>query len=361
MAEKRAASVALVTGAPGWLGTRLVRTLARGLPDVPALAELVPRRVRCLVLPGQDRSLLQEIGGSAPSGTSVDIAEGDLTDPASLARFCEGAAGATLFHAAAVIHPTRGVRQIDRVNRLGTRRLLAAAEEAGVRRFIAVSSNSPFGFNRHPGDLFDESAPYNPYMAYGRSKMQAEEAVAEFQARGRMETVIIRPPWFYGPDQPPRQTEFFRMIRRGKAPILGRGDNKRSMAYVDNICQGLLLCEKVEQAAGGTYWIADSRPYTMNEIIDTVERLLEEEFGLEATHKRLRLPVLASSAACLADGFLQRLGFYNTKIHVLGEMSRTIACSIEKARRELGYDPKISLEEGMRRSIRWCLEKGMEV
>lgn len=78
------------------------------------------------------------------------------------------------------------------------------------------------------------------------------------------------------------------MIRDGKIPIVGNGENRRSLAYVDNICQGLLLCEQSETANGKTCWIADERPYTMNEIVDMIERLLETEFGQECTHKRMR-------------------------------------------------------------------------
>jgi nucleoside-diphosphate-sugar epimerase len=126
-----------------------------------------------------------------------------------------------------------------------------------VRRFVHVSSNSPIGVNASPSEVFDENAPYAPYMHYGRSKMLAEQAV---KAAGDLETVIIRPPWFYGPNQPARQTTFFTMIRTGKVPLVGSGENRRSMAYVDNICQGLLLCESVPAARGQTYWIADRRP-----------------------------------------------------------------------------------------------------
>ena len=117
--------------------------------------------------------------------------------------------------------------------------------------------------------------------------------------------MIIRAPWFYGPNQPPRQSLFFRMIRDGKGPIVGDGDNRRSMAYVDNLCQGLMLAAATEAANGRTYWIADERPYTMNEIIDTVERLLEREFGQKCAHKRMRLPGLASEVAWVADKTLQ--------------------------------------------------------
>lgn len=350
-------ALTLVTGAPGWLGTRLLRALVEGLPDLPAdLAERRPgKRVRCLVQPGLDTANLERIN------SEVSLVVGDLTDPASARKLCEGADGATLFHSAGVIHPARGVGELFRVNHLGTRNLLEAAEAAGVRRAVCVSSNSPIGCSRDPERLFDESTPYDPYMGYGRSKKLMEDTVAEFQARGKLQTVIIRPPWFYGPDQPPRQTEFFTMIRKGKAPIVGGGENRRSMAYVDNICHGLLLCEKVEAAEGRTYWIADERPYTMNEIVNTIERLLEEEFGKTVAHKRLVLPGLASEIAGFCDRAIQGLGFYNTKIHVLSEMNKTIACSIDLAREELGYAPRISLEEGMRRSIQWCLDSGFDI
>src|SRR2546427_13122870 len=107
--------------------------------------------------------------------------------------------------------------------------------------------------------------------------------------------------------------------------------------------------------------VADRRPYTMNEIVDTVERLLEHEFGMTVAHRRLRLPALASQVAGVADALLQAIGRYQQEVHVLSEMSQTIACSIARAERELGYDPRIELEEGMRRSIRWCLEQGQTI
>jgi nucleoside-diphosphate-sugar epimerase len=147
------------------------------------------------------------------------------------------------------------------------------------------------------------------------------------------------------------------MIRTGKAPLVGSGLNRRSMSYVDNVCQGLMLCEQVSRAAGETYWIADRRPYTMPEIIDTVERLLETEFAVPVAHKRLRLPDIASEMALAVDAVTQAAGFYHPKVHVLSQMNKSIACSIAKAERELGYDPKIELEEGMRRSIAWMLDR----
>jgi len=346
-------TLTLITGAPGWIGTRLVRTLLGGVPDAPFLAEpLAPRRVRCLVVPGLDPSALRV--SSLP-----EIVSGDLRDLAAARAFCRGAEGATLFHCAGVVHPARRVHEFVQVNVLGTEHLLEAAEEAGVRRVIVLSSNSPAGNNPSRDHRFDESSPYRPYMAYGRSKMGMEQAAHRVQARGKLETVILRPTWFYGPDQPERQTAFFRMIRRGTAPILGDGENLRSMTYIDNLCQAMLRSECAAAANGQTYWVSDRRPYSMNEIVDTVERLMETEFNLKVAHRRLRLPALAGGVAHLADGLIQGLGFYQQKIHVLSEMDKTIACSIAKAQRELGYAPSVELEEGMRRSLAWCLAEGI--
>jgi len=124
------------------------------------------------------------------------------------------------------------------------------------------------------------------------------------------------------------------------------------MAYVDNSCQGLLLAEKSETANGKAYWISDERPYPMNEIINTIERLLEEEFKIPCAHKRMKLPAFVGEIAEIMDGFIQKAGFYNQKIHVLSEMNKTIACSVEKAKKDLGFNPTISLEEGMLRSLK---------
>jgi nucleoside-diphosphate-sugar epimerase len=311
-------------------------------------------RIRCLILPSEDPSGLRALN------SQIEVLRGDIRNPADCAMFCEGAQEAVLFHTAGIIHPRR-VKDFYAVNVGGTENLLSAASAAGVRRAVVVSSNSPVGMNPQAPHLFDESSPYSPYMNYGRSKMQMELLVKQLEAMGKIETVIVRPPWFYGPNQPLRQVLFFSMVRTGKVPMVGPGNNLRSMVYTDNLCAGLVLAGFVEKARGETYWIADRRPYSMNEIVDTVERLLEREFKLTVAHERVRLPDVVSEVATLADATLQWLGLYNQKIHVLSEMNKTIACSITKAEKELGYQPKIALEEGMRRSLGWCIEQGIRI
>ena len=339
----------LVTGAGGWLGRRLVEVLAGNVPGTPAPAG--DFTIRCLVLTEAEAAALRRVS------SRIEPLVGDLRSRADCERLCAGARGAVLFHVAGIIHP-RKVREFYEVNLDGTARLLQAAVEAGVRRAVVVSSNSPCGCNPRRDHRFDEQSPYHPYMNYGRSKMLMEQHVHGVQAAGRIETVIARAPWFYGPNQPERQTQFFKMIRDGQAPIVGDGGNLRSMGYVDNLSVGLIQAAAIAHANGRTYWLADERPYSMNEIVDTIEGLLEREFRQTCAHKRMRLPGMASEVALVIDATLQGAGLYQQKIHVLSEMNRTIACSIDKARNELGYAPAIALEEGMRRSLQFCFDRG---
>lgn len=335
---------AIVTGVPGWLGSRLVEKLL-----------LSGREVRV--------AKFKNARYDAKAQPNLKIFDCDVTDPNSLLPLFHDTLGATVFHCAGIIHPTKGRQQFYDVNVEGTRHLLDAASVAGIRRFIHVSSNSPIGCNEDndPKNLFDENSPYNPYMHYGQSKKEAEDLVNAAGKSGSFDIVIIRPPWFYGPGQPERQNLFFTMIKKGKAPIVGSGNNLRSMAYVDNICQALELCESVDQAKGQTYWIADERPYSMNEIVDTIEKVLERDFKMQVAHKRMKLPDMASDIAYMADSMLQSAGLYHQKVHVLSEMNKNIACKIDKAKKELGYNPEVSLEEGMRRSIEWVLANGGKI
>ena len=110
---------------------------------------------------------------------------------------------------------------------------------------------------------------------------------------------------------------------------------------------GVLLSLAVEKAAGNTYWMADKRPYSFIEILETVAKLLE-------VPELTALPAAFSTACQVADALIQRTGLYQKEIHVAGELASSIAVSVDRAMEDLGYDPEIDLEEGMRRSIEWC-------
>jgi len=337
------AASAVVTGAAGWLGQNLVRRLARSRD-----------RVRCLVVSDDEASALAVVS------PVIETVVGDVRDPATVDRLFDGVGAAAVFHAAAVIHPRTSTREFFDVNVGGTQMVIDRARRSGATRFVHVSSNSPFGVNPSPDHVFTEDSPYDPYMGYGQSKLEAEQLVRKTHERGDIPTVMVRAPWFYGPYQPPRQSQFFSAIRKGRFPLVGDGTQRRSMAYTDNLVQGLLRAEVSEKAPGNAYWVADAEPYELREILDTVRLALEDE-GLTVSGPKPRIPRVAARMAERADALLQSRGRYLQALHVLGELNHTIACDISRARDELGYEPTVGLREGMRASIRWCLDHGERI
>ena len=273
--------------------------------------------------------------------------------------FAEAGPSTDVIHTAGVIHPESHA-DFEAVNAGGTRHVVSAATAAGVRRMVHVSSNSPFGVNPDPADTFRQSEPYHPYLGYGRSKMHGELAVLDACRTGQLDAVMVRPPWFYGPWQPLRQTTFFKMVGSGRFPMFGGGHQRRSMVFIENLVQGIVRAELSDAEPGRAWWVADGHPYTVAEIVTTVQAARRAE-GLASKDGGLKVPQLVASMAVVGDKLLQRLGKYRQELHVLGEMGATIACDISVTRAELGYEPEIELFEGMRRSIRWCLAQGVEL
>jgi nucleoside-diphosphate-sugar epimerase len=320
----------LVTGAPGWLGSRLVEVLCEKKYNV-----------RCLVLKGLNTSELQKFG--------AEVVEGDVTKKETLTEAVKGID--TVVHCVGIIHPKK-ISDLYRVNTEGTKNMLEASAHGGVKKFVHISSNSVQGVNVRRDILMQESHMDRPYMHYGKSKWLAEQAVNSYQKQGKLQTVILRPCWFYGPGQPERQTRLIKMIKSGKPLIFGDGKNLRSMSYIDNVIQGIILAIEKDVANGQTYWIADKRPYSTNEIYQTIAELLG------VTIKPRHVPRIVSKGLQFGDLILQSFGMYIPEVHVGGEMIEDIACDISKAERELGYKPEIGLREGMRLSIKWAKEKG---
>ena len=130
------------------------------------------------------------------------------------------------------------------------------------------------------------------------------------------------------------------------------------MVYTGNLVQGVLLAERVDAAPGHAYWIADAEPYELADVLRTVRDALAAE-GLPVSKRRpLRCRGSRASSPSELDAIAQASGRYVQVVHVLGELKDTIACDISRARKELGYEPAVDLFDGMRASVRWCLERG---
>jgi len=326
-----------VTGVPGWLGNRFIDLVVPQTLE----AQKEPYALKCLVLKNADISNF--------SHTPIEILRGDVCDVESLRNGMQGCD--YVVHMVGIIHPKR-VRDFYEINTQGTQNILDEAVRAGVKRIVYIGSNSIAGFNKSE-TLFTEQDRPQPYMNYGRSKYQAEQIILNAVKEKKIEGVVLRPCWYYGPGQPARQTKFFKMIQKGNPILFGDGRNLRSVSYVDSVVQAILLALQIPQANGEVFWIADEKPYSSIEIYQTIAKLL----GVKNLHPR-KIPGVSSWIFEQLDRLIQATGNYQQEIHVAGEMARNIACNVEKAKRILGYKPLVSLEEGMRRSIKWCQKNG---
>jgi len=320
----------LITGFPGWFANRLIETLE----DYPGARRI--ERIRCL-----SQTKLPPPASLIP----VEIFEGDLMDLSSLQKAVAGMD--LVLHAAAVLHVRRN-QDFYRINRDGTRNLLAACEAAGIKRFLYISSNAAQGFCAGRGHELVENEPCLPESHYGKSKLAAELAVEEYFTKKAFETVIVRPAMFYGPPVPERHLGIYKKIARGTFPVFGSGDYLRSITYIDNLIQGIHLALHHPKAIGQTYYIADKAIPTLNDIIRSIAD------AMSVNVKIVHYPAWLAAAAEKLDSLISAFDGYWMLPHIVGESCKNIACRITKAEQELGYQPTVSFREGYPRTIEWC-------
>ena len=238
--------------------------------------------------------------GDAPAcGASASVDAGrsaTSAEPATVDRLFDGLDGAVdVIHTAGVIHP-RDVAEFFAVNTEGTRNMLAAAQRARRRAGSCTCRRTARSARTRTRRPFRNDEPYHPYYGYGRSKMEAELAVFDAVGRG-LDAVIVRPPWFYGPFQPPRQTTFFRMVRSGRFPVIGDGDQRRSMVYVDNLVARACVRAELVPDRAGPRLVDRRRPAVpVTEIVETVGRALRDE-GFDGEAERRAAAARRSSGA----------------------------------------------------------------
>jgi nucleoside-diphosphate-sugar epimerase len=323
-------SEVLVTGGNGFVGRHVVSALQdRG------------DRVRVLALPAEDTTALEERG--------IAIHRGDVREPDTLDEPMRGVE--RVLHLAAMMDVWRPVEHYRAVNVTGTENLCRAALAAGIRRFVHMSSSSVYGMAL--GRPVDERSPLRPFNdPYPITKALGDMAVQRMIAEDRLPAVIIRPDQIFGPGD---ELHFGRMadrLRAGKGVIVGSGDNALPFVYVTDVVQGLLLALDHERAVGQAYNIANDRPLTQRQLLNAIAH----EIG--ADPPRLRIPYQALYAAGYAAERLATLtpsrrrppAVTRLGVKLFGTDNRH---AVHKARRELGYAPRVALHDGVRLAAAW--------
>jgi nucleoside-diphosphate-sugar epimerase len=321
----------LVTGGSGFLGANLVRTLA---------AE--GHQVRVLTRSEQSaRKILP---------ATVDIVEGDVADANACEQSIKGCD--VVFHlAAAYQEPGISDQRYHDVHVGGTKNLLNLARTEGVSRFVHCSTVGVLSHIENPPA--DETWPHSPGDVYQETKSEAEKFALEFQQKYSFPLAVARPTPIYGPGDK-RLLKLFSMIERGRFIILGDGKVFYHMVYVDDLVRGVRLLAEHPDAIGEVFTIGGAEYCTLNELAE----IIAEELGVSPP--RIHLPawpvqVLGSIVERVCIPFKIEPPIYRRRVDFF---TKSRAFSIEKARRIVGYEPQVSLREGVRATIQWYRSEG---
>lgn len=333
---------AVLTGGTGFIGGKLAaKLIAKGY------------EVRCLVRKTSRAEHLNKLG--------VELCYGDLSESGSFTELTKG--GGIVYHLAAMVSDWGEKEEFYRINVEGARDLLKASKESGVKRFVYLSTSSVLWrsdfWDIHKMIDIDEAYPYpasyNDY--YNESKAEAEKLVMNFFDDAGLEAVVIRPSGVWGAGDKVILPRLAKIAKKGMLFSVGSGDGLVSPCHVENLIQSLILAGEAENAAGNIYFINDGMRIKHLEFLS----LLLKATGIDWSPKTSVPYKLAYGLAYLFE-LISRMT-KSKKPPVLTRFavaaiagSRTY--SIEKAERELGYQPIVTLEEGLRQLEEWVKSVG---
>lgn len=326
----------LVTGATGFIGSRLATRLKALAVDVTAT--------------GQINNEVEKKRAQDLKRAAIEVQSGSLNDAQFVRRLCDGQDAS--IHLAAAQHEANVPDEHFRtVNVGGTRTLLEAASDARIGRFVYGSTIGVYG-HAPDGATLDENSPVNPENAYGRSKLEAEAVVKDFAPR--LSCCIARISETYGPGDF-RLLKLFRAVDRGRFIMLGPGTNQRQLIHVDDLVDALIALSLHPSAGGETFVLAGERVLTTRELVASVASAL----GRPAPRRALPMwPFVA--AATVMEGVLRPLGI-QPPLHRrrLDFFRKSFVFSTAKKRALLDLRPPIDLDTGIADTARWYRQQGL--
>lgn len=238
------------------------------------------------------------------------------------------------------------------VNVNGTRVVFEAAIQAGVRKLVYCSTQGVHGHIENPPG--DETSPIAPADYYQQTKYEGELVCHEYADRG-VEYTILRPTAIYGPGDPERFAMIFRRARKGFFPMFGRGVTYYHPVYIDNLVDAFVLAMAPSVGAGDAYIIADEEFFRIEELVKRIGKAIDVD--VRVPHFPLT-PLIIAGHVC--EKVCKPFGISPPIFPRRVDWFRQVrAFRIDKARREIGYEPKVGIDEGLRRTGDWYREHGI--
>lgn len=322
---------ALVTGATGFLGKALARRLLARGDEVTAL--------------GRNPVMLAALEREGMRPLRADLADADAVRAA-----CQGQD--VIFHSGALSSPWGPSQDFYRANLLGTQNVIAGCEAAGARRLVHVSTPSIyFRFGPRLNVREDASLPEQPANEYTRTKRLAEAEIDRAFARG-LPVISIRPRALFGEGDNAILPRLIRRLRSRRLPVIGDGQNITDLTYIENAVDALLLCaEAPAELLGRKYNITNGEPLLLWGLV----RKLCDALGYEFPRRQVPY-ALALGLAGVMEFTCRLLPGQPEPLltrYMVGLLAQSTTLDISAARRELGYQPRISVDEGFWRYVRW--------
>lgn len=323
----------LITGATGFVGSHVAEACkARGY------------EIRALARSSSKTDLLQQLGAS--------IIPGDMTDAESLRKAADGVD--VVIHCAAKVGDWGPVEDYRIVNVDALRVLLDACKGRPLQRFIHMSSLGVYAARDHHGTTEEEPLPAQHMDGYTQTKVESERLVMDYYRNHKLPVVVLRPGFIYGPRDRTVLPRIMEAMRTGQFRYLGSGDKAMNCIYVGNLVDATFLVVDKPNAVGQIYNLTDGEMVSKRRFMEAVAD------GAGTPRPTRKVPLwLAKLAAWIMERRARRKGareaprLTQARIKFLG---LNLDFSIEKAKRELGYQPRVNFDQAMKETMAWYRE-----
>ncbi len=311
----------LVTGANGFIGGAVVRALRDANHDVVAYVRQ---------------------SDDSPSLARAERVVGDLADPNRLAEAATGCDA--MVHAAGIADPAASPESLGWAHVAGTENALAAAKKAGVRRFIHISCADVTLYDGPRSFWNEDQAPPRPFGALAQTKLHAEELVRVSGKRG-FRTTVLRPSLVWGPGDTTHLPGWQAEAQSGGIRLFGGGKKLLSTTFVTNVAHAALCAVQTKVATGNVYYVVDT------------ELSVSRDFFTELSDA-LGWPAPRRAGPYRWGWFCCRTGLWPLHLTEAIRRGHTSAFEMNRAQKDLGYEPVVTREQGMRELAAWVRKHG---